>query len=203
MRLTFLMRRRKNVLFSLPSTSGSTFGLWLQVGRTLQAGGDLRRPSVQPPAQSRLDSEFWPGCSGHCLAGPESRGPTASLWAAESSVWVVPHSGIPLAYQVRTSPDSVHGHHRSLSRMHIGKEPGSLVLAALPIGTDGRLCGPPEPSHLRAEQAPFPQPLLAGQVLQPPDCLGGPPLDSRQFVDVFLYRGAQNQTRCPAALDCI
>lgn len=95
MRLTFLTRRRKKqkVLFSLPFR-GSSFGLWLQVGRTLRAGRDLRRPSVQLPTESRIDSEFRRGCSGHCLAEPESRHFTTSL-GSRVQYLNSPHSGIP------------------------------------------------------------------------------------------------------------
>jgi len=118
--------RRKNVLLSLPSRI-SRCGLWLQTGRTLQAGRNFRRPSVQLPTQSRPDSELRPGYSGRGLAGLKSRGSTTPL---HSQVQCLnsPHSSIsPSVYPVRTSPDSVHSHHRSLSWMHLSKEPGSVL----------------------------------------------------------------------------
>lgn len=58
--------------------------------------------------------------------------------------------------------------------MHLSKDPVSVFLAALPMGTDRLRGDPPKSSHLQAEQALFPQPLLTGKVLQTPDCLGGP-----------------------------
>lgn len=44
-------------------------------------------PTFHP---SRLGSELRPDCSGHCLAGPQSRGSTASLGSCSSS----PHSAL-------------------------------------------------------------------------------------------------------------
>lgn len=187
MRLTFLRRRRKYALFSLPSR-GSSFGLWLQVRRTLWAGRDLRRPSVQLLAQSRHDSEFRPDCLGSCLAGPESRGSTTSLGS-----WVrCSHSGIPLVYQVRTSPDSFHSHHRSLSWMHLSKDPVSVFLAALLMGTDRLLGDPPKSSHLQAEQALFPQPLLTGKCSKPLTVSVAPLWICTSLSTFFLCCGAQS-----------
>ncbi|XP_048819769.1 uncharacterized protein LOC125701581 [Lagopus muta] len=44
----------------------------------------------------------------------------------------------------------------------------------------------PQPSLLQAEQAQLPQPVLIGEVLQPPDHLSRPPLDPFQNLNVFL-----------------
>ncbi|XP_048803588.1 uncharacterized protein LOC125694433 [Lagopus muta] len=44
----------------------------------------------------------------------------------------------------------------------------------------------PQPSLLQAEQAQLPQPVLIGEVLQPPDHLSRPPLDPFQNLYVFL-----------------
>ena len=45
-------------------------------------------------------------------------------------------------------------------------------------------------SLLQTEQAQLPQPVFVGEVLQPPDHLSGPPLDSLQQLPVFLVLGA-------------
>ena len=47
----------------------------------------------------------------------------------------------------------------------------------------------PQPSLLQAEQAQLPQPVFAGEVLQPSEHLCGPPLDPLQQLPVLLVLG--------------
>lgn len=124
---------------------------------------------------SRLGSEFTSDYSGYCLAGPQSRGSTTSLGSCSNS----PHSDIP------TSSQSLF----SFSLLLVLGAPHWRAWfsfsAALPMGTDWQLCGPPKPLCLQAELALFPQPLLTGQVLQPSlSC--SPPLSLCQLVNIFL-----------------
>ena len=49
---------------------------------------------------------------------------------------------------------------------------------------------PWRPSLLQAEESHLSQPVLVGEVLQPSDCLYGPPLDLLQQLSVLLVLGA-------------
>lgn len=61
---------------------------------------------------------------------------------------------------------------------HHGKDPGSIFFApSLQVVAHIDEI-PPEFPFLQAEQSHSSQPLLTGEVLQSPDHLGGPPLDS-------------------------
>lgn len=105
---------------------------------------------------SSLGSEFRPDYSGHCLAGPQSRGSTRPLGRCSNNS----HSDIP------TSSQSLF----SFSFLLVLGAPHWRAWfsfsAALPMATDWQLCGLPKPLCLQAEVALFPQPLLTGQVLQ-------------------------------------
>jgi len=61
----------------------------------------------------------------------------------------------------------------------LGKSPSPSFLSA-PSGTGSCSKVTPEPSLLQAEQAQLPQPLLVGEMLQPPHHPRSPPLDSPQ-----------------------
>jgi len=59
-----------------------------------------------------------------------------------------------------------------------------------PSGTGGTVKSPWRPSLLQAEESHLSQPVLVGEVLQPSDCLYGPPLDLLQQLSVLLVLGA-------------
>jgi len=94
--------------------------------RITQVGGDFGRSSVQPPAQSRVNTEFRPRCSGLSLSGSQGL----------VSYWKHPRKEIPQplvatccivslssVFTVGTATVSVYD--RCLSpTVHLNKEPG-------------------------------------------------------------------------------
>ncbi|KAK4808149.1 hypothetical protein QYF61_000129 [Mycteria americana] len=72
--------------------------------------------------------------------------------------------------------------------------PCQKSLSSFPVGPlqvlEGCYKVSPEPSLLQAEQPQLSQPVFIGEVFQPSDHLGGPPLDLLQQVHVLLMLGA-------------
>lgn len=111
-------------------------------------------PLLHPPAQNRVYTKCRPGFWGLCLGRsvkPARTGVMKSLWATYSD----------FSYWLFFPPTR-----------HLGREPGSTFPVTSMQVLQGRCQVPPRPSLLQAAQAQLSQPLLSGQVPQPPEHVG-------------------------------